>query len=69
MRTTAPQVTPRDNTDMCFGTQPEDKVERQHSSYVTKIKQDLPKAYQLAEEASNKLHVRNKKAYDKRVSC
>uniref|UniRef100_A0A672JC76 Gypsy retrotransposon integrase-like protein 1 n=1 Tax=Salarias fasciatus TaxID=181472 RepID=A0A672JC76_SALFA len=33
--------------DMCFGIQSEDKVERQHSSYVTKLKQDLQKAYQL----------------------
>lgn len=55
--------------DISFGTQPEDKVERQDSAYVTKLKQDLNKAYQLAEEASNKLHLRNKKAYDKRVRC
>ena len=55
--------------DLCFGTQPDDKGERQHSSYVTKLKQDLQKAYQLAEEASNKSHLRNKKAYDKRVRC
>lgn len=55
--------------DLCFGTQPDDKGEHQHSSYVTKLKQDLQKAYQLAEEASNKLHLRNRKAYDKRVRC
>ena len=54
--------------DVCFGTQSKDKGEPQHSSYVAKLKQDLQKAYQMATEASDKTHLRNKKAYDKRVT-
>lgn len=53
--------------DVCFGTHPDGKGENQHSSYVTKLKEHLQKAYLMAAEASNKTHLRNKKAYDKRL--
>lgn len=38
---------------LCFGTKNDDDGERQHSSYVTKLKQYLQKAYQ-----TNRLHLR-----------
>ncbi|XP_034560089.1 uncharacterized protein LOC117827597 [Notolabrus celidotus] len=53
--------------DLCFGTCPDDKGDTQHLAYVTKLKEDLQKAYKMAAEVSNKTHLRNKKAYDKRL--
>lgn len=53
--------------DLCFQT-PTDRTEKkQHSQYVAKLKRDLKEAYQLASEASTKVHQRNKQAYDSRV--
>lgn len=52
--------------DVCFGTRPDEK-EHQHSSYVAKLKEDLQKAYRMAAEVSNKMHLHNKKAYDQRL--
>lgn len=52
--------------DVCFGTGPDEKGECQHSSYVAKLKEDLQKAYRMAADVSNKTHLCNKKAYDKR---
>lgn len=53
--------------DMCFGTSPDDNGETQHLAYVEKLKKDLQSAYKMAIEASNKTHLKNKKAYDKRL--
>ncbi|KAJ0069391.1 hypothetical protein NL108_004222 [Boleophthalmus pectinirostris] len=53
--------------DLCFGTSPDDNGETQHSAYVTKLKKDLQNAYKLAAEVSTKSHLKNKKAYDKRL--
>uniref|UniRef100_A0A8C6M8E9 Gypsy retrotransposon integrase-like protein 1 n=1 Tax=Nothobranchius furzeri TaxID=105023 RepID=A0A8C6M8E9_NOTFU len=53
--------------DLCFGTGPDDKGVTQHSAYVAKLKEDLHKAYKMAADVSDKIHLRNKKAYDKRL--
>nr|XP_057906640.1 uncharacterized protein LOC131104002 [Doryrhamphus excisus]XP_057906648.1 uncharacterized protein LOC131104002 [Doryrhamphus excisus] len=53
--------------DVCFGTSPDGKDEACHSRYVAKLKEDLQRAYQLASEAADKAHQRNKRSYDKRV--
>ncbi len=48
--------------DICFETE-EEIVS--HSQYVEGLKRDLKRAYELAEETATKVHMRNKKAYDK----
>lgn len=53
--------------DVCFGTCPNGKGDHTHSSYVTKLKENLQKAYTMAIEVSNKRHQQNKRAYDKRL--
>ncbi|XP_043993942.1 uncharacterized protein LOC122843338 [Gambusia affinis] len=53
--------------DVCFGTPLDEEGDRRHSSYVAKLKDNLQRAYEMATEAANKLHLRNKKAYDRRV--
>lgn len=53
--------------DLCFGTSPDGKAEGGHSRYVTKLKEDLQRAYKLASEVAYKTHQRNKRSYDKRV--
>lgn len=53
--------------DLCFQTSADGTEERQHSQYVAKLKRDLKEAYQLASEASDKVHQRNKRAYDSRI--
>ncbi|KAK7884084.1 hypothetical protein WMY93_027207 [Mugilogobius chulae] len=52
--------------DLCFGASPDDNEERQHSAYVTKLKNDLQSAYQMAAEVSTKTHLKNKRVYDKK---
>lgn len=39
-----------------------------HSQYISNMKKDLKRAYQLAMEEADKVHQRNKRSYDKRVS-
>ncbi|KAJ8385587.1 hypothetical protein AAFF_G00184490 [Aldrovandia affinis] len=51
-----------------FGTSPDGTGDRHHSQYVEKLKGDLQEAYQLASQAADKTHQRNKRAYDQRVS-
>uniref|UniRef100_A0A3B3WSH8 Gypsy retrotransposon integrase-like protein 1 n=1 Tax=Poecilia mexicana TaxID=48701 RepID=A0A3B3WSH8_9TELE len=53
--------------DMCFGMSFGEDGEHQHSAYVAKLKDNLQRAYDMATEAANKLHLRNKKAYDRRL--
>ncbi|XP_052469911.1 uncharacterized protein LOC128026690 [Carassius gibelio] len=53
--------------DLCFQTSAEGTEERQHFQYVAKLKKDLKEAYQPASEASNKVHQRNKRAYDSSI--
>ncbi|KAJ8399614.1 hypothetical protein AAFF_G00410250 [Aldrovandia affinis] len=53
--------------DLCFGTSPDGTGDRHHSRYVEKLKGDLQEAYQLASQAADKTHQRNKRAYDQRV--
>lgn len=53
--------------DQCFEAHLDEDGDQQHSSYVAKLKDDLQKAYKMAQEAANKVHLRNKKAYDKRI--
>lgn len=48
--------------DVCFGTNPDEKGEHQHSSYVAKLKEDLQRAYRMTTEASNKTHLWKKKS-------
>ena len=47
--------------DLCFGTHPDKKGKPQHSYYVAMLKEDLQKAYRMAEEVSNKTHLCHKK--------
>lgn len=54
--------------DICFGTSPGGMDDVAHLQYVSNIKKDLKHAYQLATEEANKLHQKNKRSYDKRVS-
>lgn len=54
--------------DICFGTSPDGVDDVAHSQYVSKMKKDLKRVYQLATEEANKVHQRNERSYDKRVS-
>lgn len=54
--------------DLCFRMSGDGSEERSHYQYVTNFKQDLEKACQLASQAAEKTHLRNKKAYDEKVS-
>lgn len=54
--------------DICFGTSPGGMDDVAHLQYVSNIKKDLKHVYQLATEEANKLHQKNKRSYDKRVS-
>lgn len=53
--------------DLCFPSSPEGKEEREHSKYVAKLKSDLQEAYELASKAADKVHQRNRRAYDRNV--
>uniref|UniRef100_A0A9J7XIM1 Integrase catalytic domain-containing protein n=1 Tax=Cyprinus carpio carpio TaxID=630221 RepID=A0A9J7XIM1_CYPCA len=50
--------------DLCFETSKDGTEERNHFQYVESLKQDLQRAYQLASQAADKTHLRNKRAYD-----
>lgn len=52
--------------DVCFSALL-DREEKSHQQYAENLQKDLKDAYQLAVEASNKNHQRNKQAYDLRV--
>lgn len=54
--------------DICFGTSPDGMDDVSHSQYIRNMKKDLKRAYQLAMEEADKVHQRNKRSYDKRVS-
>jgi len=53
--------------DMCFGTSPDGEDETTFLQYVKQMKTDLKRAYQLAVDAANETHNRNKKRHDARV--
>lgn len=53
--------------DLCFGVATEDAEGLQYQQYITKLRTDLDQAYQLAREAADKNHARNKRAYDSLV--
>lgn len=53
--------------DLCFGTSPDGSGEKHHSRYVENLRGDLQKAYELASKSADKIHQRNKKAYDQKV--
>lgn len=53
--------------DVCFGTSPDGNEGGHHSRYVSKLKEDLQRAFKLASAAADKTRQRNKKSYDKRV--
>lgn len=52
--------------DICFGMEGSERTVTYHQ-YVTKLKADLHRAYQLAAEAADKNHNRNKRAHDKMI--
>lgn len=52
--------------DLCFETTT-DKADDSHSHYVSKLKEDLHQAYKLASETADKVHQKNKMAYDRKV--
>ncbi len=53
--------------DLCFETSKDGTDERKHFQYVECLKRDLQRAYQLARQAADKTHLRNKRAYDQKV--
>ncbi|KAL7837384.1 hypothetical protein SRHO_G00270950 [Serrasalmus rhombeus] len=53
--------------DICFGTSPDGESEVHYEQYITKMRQSLKEAYQLASQAASKSHHKNKARYDQRV--
>lgn len=53
--------------DVCFSLTQDGEDATKHHQYVDKLRQELRHAYQLATEASNKNHRKNKRGYDSRV--
>ncbi len=53
--------------DVCFPVSPDGQGEKQHTQYVKKFKRDLQEAFQLASNAADKVHERNRKAYNSKV--
>lgn len=53
--------------DVCFGPAQAGEEVAKHHQYVDKLRKELRHAYQLATEASNKNHQKNKRGYDSRV--
>ncbi|XP_076850337.1 uncharacterized protein LOC143500204 [Brachyhypopomus gauderio] len=49
--------------DICFGAEEREGVS--HSRYVEELRKDLQSAYELAKKASNQVHLRNKRNYEK----
>lgn len=54
--------------DLCFQTSKDGNAEKSHSQYVENLRRDLQRAYELASQAADKTHQRNKRAYDQKVS-
>ena len=54
--------------DLCFETSQDGTQERNHYQYVESLKCDLQRAYQLASQAADKTHLRNKRVYEQKVS-
>lgn len=54
--------------DLCFRTSGDGSEEKNHYQYVANLRRDLQRAYQLASQAADKSHLRNKRAYDQKVS-
>lgn len=54
--------------DLCFGASIDGGEERNHYQYVGNLKRDLQRAYQLASQAAEKTHLRNKRAYDQKIT-
>lgn len=54
--------------DLCFETSKDGTEERNHFQYVKSLKRDLQRAYRLASHAADRTHLRNKRAYDQKVS-
>lgn len=52
--------------DLCFSVVSEGEVEN-YQKYVSKLRTDLKKAFQVASEAADKSHQKNKRLHDKRV--
>lgn len=53
--------------DICFGISPNGESETSYQQYVTRMRKDLQKAYQLASDAALKSHLKNKARFDHRV--
>uniref|UniRef100_A0A3B1IXB7 Gypsy retrotransposon integrase-like protein 1 n=1 Tax=Astyanax mexicanus TaxID=7994 RepID=A0A3B1IXB7_ASTMX len=53
--------------DVCFGTSPDGGSDVTYTQYVSRLRQDLHKAYKLASQAAAKRHNRNKASYDKLI--
>ncbi|XP_038135153.1 uncharacterized protein LOC119779547 [Cyprinodon tularosa] len=53
--------------DLCFSSVQEGGEGKSHKRYVETLKKDLQVAYELAVQAADKNHQRNKQAYDRRV--
>lgn len=53
--------------DLCFGSA-QGETNKDHTKYVMKLKESLQRAYHLASENADRAHLKNKRAYDKRVS-
>ncbi|KAL6467750.1 hypothetical protein MHYP_G00234270 [Metynnis hypsauchen] len=53
--------------DLCFGVSCKGEEEATYQQYVSKLRSDLHRAYQLAAEAAEKTHEQNKRAHDRLV--
>ncbi|XP_036947992.1 uncharacterized protein LOC119016325 [Acanthopagrus latus] len=53
--------------DICFGISPNGESESSYQQYITRMRKELQKAYQLASDAATKSHLKNKARYDNRV--
>lgn len=53
--------------DICFGTSPDGETEIQYQKYVSEMRRELKKAYELASDAANMSHLKNKTRYDRWV--
>lgn len=56
----------QDSQLICFSVSPEGEAET-YQQHVSKLRADLKKAYQVASEAADKSHQKNKRLHDKRV--
>lgn len=53
--------------DVCFGASADDTSSSSHLKYVTRLKQSLHAAYQLAKASADKMNQSNKERYDQKV--